>query len=69
MRSRLVAAGLLLALATIAAAQRGTTSSQQRPNIVLMFADNLGWAKSVRTDLCAVSRRRTSTASAQREFG
>src|SRR6187549_842083 len=45
MRSRLVAAGLLLALATIAAAQRGTTPSQQRPNIILMFADNLGWGE------------------------
>jgi len=45
MRSRIVAAGLLLALATIAAAQRGTTPSQQRPNIILMFADNLGWGE------------------------
>ena len=45
MRSRLVAAGLLLALATIAVAQRATMAAQQRPNIVLMFADNLGWGE------------------------
>jgi len=44
MRPRFVT-GLLLALPAIGAAQRATTPAQQRPNIVLMFADNLGWGE------------------------
>jgi arylsulfatase len=44
MRSSHFAAALLLALPASAVAQRGTTQSQ-RPNIVLMFADNLGWGE------------------------
>ena len=38
-------AALLLALPAIVVAQRATTPAQQRPNIVLMFADNLGWGE------------------------
>jgi arylsulfatase len=45
MRSRVVAAALLLGLPATAVSQRQTTPAQQRPNIVLMFADNLGWGE------------------------
>jgi hypothetical protein len=45
------------------------TTQPQRPNIVLMFADNLGWGEVVPMDPCAACRRRTSTALARKEFG
>jgi arylsulfatase len=45
MRSRHLAAAVLLSLPASAVAQRGTRPAQQRPNIVLMFADNLGWGE------------------------